>query len=104
MSKRPIFFILIAAALLTPVFAQKPAKSLRPLAPAPITADDLAAADNDPRLAEQRARFDAEMNRELFQIRESVEREALGRMNQRRYDQRPNYERVTDQTIAFSVF
>jgi len=104
MSRRPIFFILLAAGLTLPVFAQKPAKSLRPLAPAPITADDLAAADNDPRLAEQRARFDAEMNRELFQIRESVEREALGRMNQRRYDHQPGYENIFEKIMAFSVF
>ena len=105
MPKRPIFFILLAAGLTLPVVAQKHVTPSRPpQQQQPLTADDTTAVDNDPKLAEQRARFDEEMNRELFQIRESVEREALGRMNQRRYDRQPAYDNILEKIGGFSIF
>jgi hypothetical protein len=102
MSKRPIIFILLAASLSLPVLAQKPIT----LRKAPITAEDIAAVDEDPKLAGQRERLDREMNRELFQMRESLMREAVNKMNSRRYDQGgfSGYERVMGNFLAFLVF
>ena len=99
MSNRPVLFILLAASLTLPLLAQKPAKPK-----APVTTADIAAIDDDPRSTGERERLERDMNRELFQMRESLMREALNKMNSRRYERTYNLERVVDQFMTFGVF
>lgn len=103
MNTRPILLGLLAASLALPALAQKVTKPIRPSTQ--VTEEELEAVSKDPRFAEQRARFDEEMGRDMLQMRENLEREALNRMNNRRYDQPSNHwENLLEKFMAFMVF
>lgn len=91
----------LALAVVSPAAAQASGKRGKlNAAEAAILDEQMQRADADPRLASQRDRLDAEVNRELFQMKESIIRESLNQMQRRRYEQ-PSNSRVVEQVLIF---
>ncbi len=112
MSKRHLLSALFAASLtlaaVSPAAAQKVGKPVRPSAEDAQLADqEMRQALADPRLAAENDRFNAQINQEMFQLRQQLIREAVNKMNQRSNGM-PNsaesFSRVFGDIAAFMVF
>jgi hypothetical protein len=106
MSKRAVIIAILFSSL-TLAAQFEPRKSKK----APLdrneqaVTEQLQRAEEDPRLAAERDRMDAQLNRELLEMRHSVIQDSMNRMNQARFNYgRGNNERIIDQFMAFSIF
>jgi len=110
MYKRHMLSALLAASLtlaaVSPVAAQKAAKPTRPSADDTQLADqELRQALADPRLAAENDRFNAQINQEMFQLRQQLIRDSMNKMQQRSYGGSPDgFYRFLGEIGGFLVF
>ena len=112
MQKRRLLSLFFAASLtlaaVSPAFAQKSAKPVRPLADDAQQAEqEFRQAMTDPRLAAENDRFNAQVNEEMFRLRQQLIRDSMNKMQQRTNGQQSNGDelrRVMDDIGAFLIF
>src|SRR2546423_693125 len=91
MRTRHLFCFFFAASLVAGTVAQAhgqpPARVKRTLPVTELTDEQLRKAEEaDPRLVEESEKFNRQMAREMYDLRQSMTREAMQRMQQRRYE------------------
>src|SRR5258708_1290526 len=105
MYKRPVIIaILFSSLTLSAQFEPRRSKKAPPVPNTPALTEQLQRAEEDPRLANERERYDAQLNRELLDLKRNVIQESINRMNQARFGSRVNTERIISDVMAFSVF
>jgi hypothetical protein len=96
----------LTLAAVVPATAQKFARVPNPAPTTDELVREMHQSETDPRLAVENERFNRQISQEMFQLRESLVRDAMNKMNQRRYSggTTEDYRRIMGDVMAFLVF